>query len=173
MLASHSGVAAGASLLVTLGDRVSVWYSAVVRGDVHTITIGADSNVQDGAVLHGTLGEWPVLVGERVSIGHSATVHGCVIEDDVLIGIGATIMDGVKIGDNSIVAGHSIVTENAEFPENAIIAGVPAKQVGTRDCGRANLINARFYLRNAQNMAKGIDRFSNQDVAFIMGKADG
>ena len=157
---------------VRLEEGASVWPYVVFRAEMHEVVIGARTNIQDHVMVH-VGAQTGTYVGEDCSITHKVCLHGCTIGDRCLIGIGATIMDGVKIGDNSIVAGHSIVTENAEFPENAIIAGVPAKQVGTRDCGRANLINARFYLRNAQNMAKGIDRFSNQDVAFIMGKADG
>ena len=110
---------------VELGARASVWYAAVVRGDVHRITIGADSNVQDGAVLHGTLGEWPVIVGERVSIGHHATVHGCSIEDDALIGIGARILDGARIGACSLVAAGALVREGMLVPPRSLVVGVP------------------------------------------------
>lgn len=110
---------------VELGARVSVWYSAVVRGDVHSIRIGADSNVQDGAVLHGTLGEWPVLVGARVSIGHHATVHGCVLEDDVLVGIGARILDGARVGAFSLIAAGALVREGMVIPPRSLVVGVP------------------------------------------------
>lgn len=111
---------------VTLGDRVSVWYSAVLRGDVHSISIGADSNVQDGAVLHGTLGEWPVILGQRVSIGHGATVHGAEIADDVLIGIGARVLDGARIGAQSLVAAGAVVREGFVVPPRSLVVGVPA-----------------------------------------------
>jgi gamma-carbonic anhydrase len=110
---------------VELGDRVSVWYSAVVRGDVHTIRIGNDSNVQDGAVIHGTLGEWPVLVGERVTIGHQATVHGAILEDDTLVGIGARVLDGARIGKLSFVAAGALVREGMIVPERSLVVGVP------------------------------------------------
>lgn len=110
---------------VALGDRVSIWYAAVLRGDVHHISIGADSNVQDGAVLHGTLGEWPVIVGERVSIGHCATVHGATLEDDVLIGIGARVLDGARIGAFSLVAAGAVVREGLVVPPRSLVAGVP------------------------------------------------
>jgi len=110
---------------VGLGDGVSNWYTAVIRGDVNRITIGADSNVQDGAVLHGTLGEWPVIVGARVSIGHHATVHGCVIEDDVLIGIGARVLDGARIGSFSLIAAGALVREGQVVPPRSLVVGVP------------------------------------------------
>jgi carbonic anhydrase/acetyltransferase-like protein (isoleucine patch superfamily) len=110
---------------VELGDRVSVWYSAVLRGDVHSIHIGKDSNVQDGAVLHGTLGEWPVIVGERVSIGHCAMVHGAVVEDDVLIGIGSRVLDGSRVGRWSLIAAGALVREGMIVPERSLVIGVP------------------------------------------------
>jgi carbonic anhydrase/acetyltransferase-like protein (isoleucine patch superfamily) len=110
---------------VELGPRASVWYSAVVRGDVNRITIGADSNIQDGAVLHGTLGEWPVLIGARVSIGHHATVHGCILEDDVLIGIGARVLDGARIGAFSLIAASALVREGQVIPPRSLVVGVP------------------------------------------------
>lgn len=122
-------VAPGASVIgnVTCGTRVSIWYSAVVRGDVNSITIGADSNVQDGAVLHGTLDEWPVVIGERVSIGHRATVHGCVLEDDVLIGIGAVVLDGAHIGRGSLIGAGALVREGARIPPNSLVVGLPGR----------------------------------------------
>lgn len=110
---------------VELGARASVWYAAVVRGDVNAIRIGAESNVQDGAVLHGTLGEWPVLVGERVSIGHQATLHGCVVEDGALIGIGARVLDGARIGAESLVAAGALVREGMVVPPRSLVVGVP------------------------------------------------
>lgn len=111
---------------VELGARSSVWYGAILRGDVHSISIGAETNVQDAAVLHGTLGEWPVVVGARVSIGHHATVHGAVVEDGALIGIGARILDGVRIGAGSLVAAGAVVREGTVVPPGSLVAGVPA-----------------------------------------------
>ncbi len=111
---------------VDIGANASIWYGAVLRGDVHSIRVGADSNVQDGAVLHGTLGEFPVVVGDRVSIGHQATVHGATLEDDVLIGIGARILDGVRIGSWSLVAAGSVVREGLVVPPRSLVVGVPA-----------------------------------------------
>lgn len=111
---------------VELGARASVWYGAVLRGDVHSIRVGADSNVQDGAVLHGTLDEFAVVVGARVSIGHQATVHGATIEDDVLIGIGSRVLDGARVGAWSLVAAGAIVREGMVVPPRSLVAGVPA-----------------------------------------------
>jgi carbonic anhydrase/acetyltransferase-like protein (isoleucine patch superfamily) len=110
---------------VELGLRVSIWYGTVVRGDVNSIRIGADSNVQDGAVMHGTLGEWPVVVGRRVSIGHHATLHGCVIEDDVLIGIGARVLDGARVGAFSLIAAGALVREGMIVPPRSLVIGMP------------------------------------------------
>ena len=126
-LGRDSFVAPTAALIgdVELGARTSVWYGAVLRGDVHTIRVGDDSNVQDGAVLHGTLGEFAVIVGARVSIGHQATVHGATIEDDVLIGIGARILDGARIGSWSLVAAGAIVREGVVVPPRSLVVGVP------------------------------------------------
>ncbi|UYV35866.1 gamma carbonic anhydrase family protein [Rhodobacteraceae bacterium D3-12] len=148
---------------VYIGQGASVWPNVVTRAEMYEIRIGARSNIQDFVMIH--VGNFtPTIVGEDCSITHHVTLHGCEIGDRCLIGINATIMDGAKIGANSIVAGHSIVTENAEFPENSIIAGVPAKQVGTRDCGAANLGNARFYEMNAQNYGEGRERLSAEQI---------
>ena len=109
----------------------------------------------------------PTIVGEDCSITHHVTLHGCDIGDRCLIGIGAVIMDGAKIGANSIVAGNSIVTENSEFPENSVIAGSPAKLVATRDCGAANLANARTYGLMANAYAEGRDCLSDEELAQV------
>jgi carbonic anhydrase/acetyltransferase-like protein (isoleucine patch superfamily) len=111
---------------VTLGARVSVWYGCVLRGDVNAIRVGDDSNIQDAVVMHGTLGEWPVVVGERVSVGHGAVLHGCTVEDDCLIGIGARVLDGAVIGKGSLVAAGALVREGMQVPPNSLVAGVPA-----------------------------------------------
>lgn len=110
----------------------------------------------------------PTIVGEDCSITHHATLHGCEIGDRSLIGINATIMDGAKIGANSIVAGHSIVTENSVFPDNSVIAGVPAKQVKTLDSSVANIANARFYVLNSQHYAIGEERLPEEAVKEIL-----
>ena len=112
---------------VTLAEQASVWMNAVLRGDVNSIRIGARSNVQDCAVLHGMRNLYPVIVGEMVTIGHNATVHGCVLEDDVLIGIGAIILNGAHIGAGSIVAAGAVIPERTVIPPRSLVAGVPGK----------------------------------------------
>ncbi len=112
---------------VVLHEQVSVWMNAVIRGDVHSIRVGARSNVQDCAVLHGMRYRYAVHVGEGVSIGHNATVHGCVVEDDCLIGMGATVLNGARIGEGSIVAAGAVVPEGMMVPPRSLVMGLPAK----------------------------------------------
>ena len=112
---------------VTLGEHSSIWMNAVVRGDVHSIRIGANSNVQDCAVLHGMRYKYPVIVGDWVTIGHNATVHGCVVEDACLIGMGATILNNARIGEGSIIAAGAVIPENTVIPPRSLVAGVPGK----------------------------------------------
>jgi len=112
---------------VVLGENASVWMNAVVRGDVNSIRIGANSNVQDCAVLHGMRYVYPVIVGDWVTIGHNATVHGCVVEDYCLIGMGATILNNCRIGEGSIIAAGAVLPENTIIPPNSLVAGVPGK----------------------------------------------
>ena len=112
---------------VVLGERASVWMNAVVRGDVHSIRIGARSNVQDCAVLHGMRHLYPVHVGEGVSIGHNATVHGCVVEDNCLIGIGARVLNNARIGEGSIIAAGAVIPEGLVIPPRSLVTGVPGR----------------------------------------------
>jgi carbonic anhydrase/acetyltransferase-like protein (isoleucine patch superfamily) len=112
---------------VILGEHASIWMNAVVRGDVHSVRVGAHSNVQDCAVLHGMRNLYPVIVGEYVTIGHNATVHGCIVEDACLVGMGATIMNNARIGEGSIIAAGALVAENMLVPPRSLIAGVPGK----------------------------------------------
>jgi carbonic anhydrase/acetyltransferase-like protein (isoleucine patch superfamily) len=112
---------------VVLGEQASVWMNAVLRGDVHSIRLGARSNVQDCAVLHGMRNLYPVIVGEMVTIGHNATVHGCVIEDEVLVGIGAVILNNARVGEGSIIAAGAVIPEQTVIPPNSLVAGVPGK----------------------------------------------
>ncbi len=148
---------------VQIGEGASVWPYVVMRSEMYEIRIGARTNIQDFVMVH-VGNASPTIVGEDCSITHHVTLHGCVIGDRCLIGINSTIMDGAKIGANSIVAGHAIVTEGAEFPENSVIAGVPAKLVATRDNGKANAMNAKFYHRIALNYAEGVERLSPEQV---------
>ncbi len=119
---------------VVLGPRASVWYGAVVRADAESIRIGADSNVQDGSTLHSDPG-FPLVLGERVTVGHRVVLHGARVDDDVLVGMGAVVMNGAHIGSGSIIAAGAVVTENAQVPPGSLVAGVPGKVV--RDLGEA------------------------------------
>src|SRR5579871_2541396 len=112
---------------VVLGEHASVWMNAVLRGDVNSIRIGAKSNVQDCAVLHGMRHLYPVIVGEMVTIGHNATVHGCILEDAVLVGIGSTILNNARISEGSIIAAGAVIPEQTIIPPNSLVAGVPGK----------------------------------------------
>lgn len=114
---------------VIMGDDCSVWFNAVVRGDVNSIRIGNKVNIQDGAVLHCTYQKTKVHLGNNVSIGHNAIVHGCTVHDNVLIGMGAIVMDNCEIGSNTIIAAGAVVTEGTKVPSGCIFAGVPAKKV--------------------------------------------
>ena len=123
-------IAPGAHVIgsVRLGDSVSVWFNAVIRGDNDWIVVGAGSNIQDGAVLHTDPG-LELRVGERVTVGHRAVLHGCRIGDGALIGIGSTVLNGAQIGANTIVGANSLVTEDKTFPEGVLLMGQPAKIV--------------------------------------------
>lgn len=114
---------------VVAGNHCSFWFNAVVRGDVNTITIGDKVNVQDGAVIHCTYQKLATVIGNNVSIGHNAIVHGCTIHDNVLIGMGAIVMDGCIVNSNSIIAAGAILLENTVVEAGSIYAGIPAKKV--------------------------------------------
>lgn len=133
---------------VELGENSSVWMNAVLRGDVHSIRLGANSNVQDCAVLHGMRHKYPVQVGEYVTIGHNANVHGCVIEDACLIGIGCVILNNARIGEGSIIAAGAVIPENAVVPPNSLWAGVPGRELRRLDTkDREMILNyAKNYL---------------------------
>jgi carbonic anhydrase/acetyltransferase-like protein (isoleucine patch superfamily) len=141
---------------VELGEHSSVWMNAVLRGDVHSIRVGANSNVQDCAVLHGMRYKHPVVVGDWVTIGHNATVHGCVIEDACLIGMGAVVLNNVRIGEGSIIAAGAVITENTVVPANSLWAGVPGKERRKLDSKERESIlqYARNYLDYTANYLK-------------------
>lgn len=113
---------------VTIGKSCSVWFNAVIRGDVHFIKIGDKVNIQDGAIIHCTYQKYPTVIGNNVSIGHHAIVHGCTVHDNVLIGMGAIVMDNCIIESNSIIAAGAVVTQNTRVESGSIYAGVPAKK---------------------------------------------
>jgi carbonic anhydrase/acetyltransferase-like protein (isoleucine patch superfamily) len=127
-VAESAWVAPNATLVgaVTLGERASVFYGAVLRGDMDSITIGDDTNLQDNVTMHVDHGV-PATVGARVSVGHAAVLHGCTVEDDCLIGMSATVLNGAVIGAGSLVAAGSVVLEGTVIPPRSLVAGVPAK----------------------------------------------
>lgn len=142
---------------VEIGENSSAWMCTVLRGDVHYIRIGANSNVQDCSVLHGQLNVYPTIIGDWVTIGHNATVHGCVVEDEAFIGMGATILNGAKIGSGSIIAAGAVVLEGAVIPPRTLYAGVPAKM-------RRELSDEdrKFILRNAENYVNYTKEFLSE-----------
>ncbi|MBN8940050.1 MAG: gamma carbonic anhydrase family protein [Rhizobiales bacterium] len=142
---------------VTIHGGASVWPNAVIRAELHEVVIGPRSNVQDFVMIHvGNSGG--TIVGADCSITHHVTLHGCTLGDNVLVGIGATIMDGCVIGANSIIAGGSFLKENTIVPPNSIVAGVPASVKASRDSSAANRFNAWLYATNAEAYARGEHR---------------
>ena len=136
---------------VEMGSQCSIWFNAVIRGDVHFIKIGNKVNIQDGAIIHCTYQKHPTIIGNNVSIGHNAIVHGCTVHDNVLIGMGAIVMDNCIIESNAIVAAGAVVTQNTVVESGTIYAGVPAKKV--KDI-------------NASDFAGEIERISNNYVMY-------
>jgi carbonic anhydrase/acetyltransferase-like protein (isoleucine patch superfamily) len=123
-------IATGAMVLgdVTLGEYSSVWYNAVLRGDINRIVVGHHSNIQDNAVLH-LADDFPCLIGNYVTVGHSAVVHACTVEDEVLVGMGAVILDGAVVGKQSIIGAKALVTQGTRIPPRSMVLGAPAKVV--------------------------------------------
>jgi carbonic anhydrase/acetyltransferase-like protein (isoleucine patch superfamily) len=114
---------------VKMGDNCSVWFNAVIRADVNDITIGSNTNIQDGAVIHATYLKAATIIGDRVSIGHNAIVHGCILKNNVLVGMGAIVMDNAIVEDYTIIAAGSVVLENTICESGFIYAGTPAKKI--------------------------------------------
>ncbi|HEY0928893.1 MAG TPA: gamma carbonic anhydrase family protein [Gemmatimonas sp.] len=141
---------------VSLGEDTSVWPTAVIRGDVEQITIGARSNVQDGAVIHADPGK-PTVVGEDCVIGHRAVVHGTTLEDGVLVGMGAVLLNGVRVGTGSIIAAGAVLTEGTQVPAGSLVVGVPGRVVRTLDAEQRGKIldNAARYVELAQKHRHG------------------
>ena len=156
-IAATAWVADSAQVMgqVELGEGASVWFGAVVRGDTDRITIGAGSNIQDASVLHADAGQ-PLLVGERVTVGHQVVLHGCTIGDESLIGIGAVVLNGAKIGKNCLVGAGALVTEGKEFPDGSMILGSPAKAVRQLTPAQIEGLrqSARHYTDNARRFRK-------------------
>lgn len=137
---------------VTIQEEASVWHGAVLRGDFDSVMVGAGSNVQDNVVVHVDRG-MPARIGERVTVGHAAVVHGCTIEDDCLVGMNATVNSGATIGPGSIVASGAVVRESAEFPPGSVIGGVPAKVLRPVDevLRRRIELSSRIYMELARS----------------------
>ena len=114
---------------VTLGPKCTVWFNAVVRGDVNSIVVGTNSNIQDNATIHGTFEKSSITIGDNVSIGHNAIIHGCTLEDNVLIGMGAIVMDHAVVGSGTVVAAGAVVLENMVLEPNSVYAGTPARKI--------------------------------------------
>lgn len=157
-------IAKGASVVgdVTLGDFASVWYGAVLRGDINKIVVGNYSNVQDNAVVH-LSDEWPAVIGNYVTIGHAAVVHGATIRDETLIGMGAVLLDGVEIGEQCIVGARALVTPGTKIPAGSMVLGAPAKVVrpltpeeraGLKYWAEKYAFNAEYHLKNKINVGK-------------------
>jgi carbonic anhydrase/acetyltransferase-like protein (isoleucine patch superfamily) len=142
---------------VTLGPDASVWFGAVIRGDNHPIVIGARTNIQDGSILHTDEGV-PLVLGEGVTVGHRAVLHGCRIEDNVLIGIGATVLNGAVVGRDSLVGAHALITEGKSFPPRSMILGAPAQVRRPLSDDEVEMLrwSAAHYVENARRFAKGL-----------------
>jgi carbonic anhydrase/acetyltransferase-like protein (isoleucine patch superfamily) len=146
---------------VSFGQNCSVWFNAVIRGDVHYIRIGNKVNIQDGAIIHCTYEKHPTTIGNNVSIGHNAIVHGCTVHDNVLIGMGAIIMDNCVIESNSIIAAGAVVTQNTVVASGSIYAGVPAKKV--KDIDQSDFAGEIGRISNNYVMYSGWLKDNNQE----------
>ena len=138
-------VAGNATIIgdITIGDQVGIWFGAVIRGDRDRIIIGDRSNIQDNCVVHTSKG-FPVIIGDDVSVGHGAILHGCMIHDRVLVGMGAIVLNGAKIGGGSIIGAGAVITEGKEIPPNSVVIGVPGKIIKQTDA-----IQQQHILNNA------------------------
>jgi carbonic anhydrase/acetyltransferase-like protein (isoleucine patch superfamily) len=146
---------------VALGDEVSIWFGVVVRGDNAPIRIGAQTNIQDLSVLHSDLGI-PLTIGEGVTVGHKAMLHGCTVGDHSLIGIGAVVLNGARIGNGCLVGAGALVTEGSEFPDGSVIIGTPAKVVRTLTPEQAQglRLNAQHYVANAKRFKLSLNKIA-------------
>ncbi|MBA6413743.1 gamma carbonic anhydrase family protein [Parahaliea sp. F7430] len=142
---------------VSLHERVSIWFSCVLRGDVERIEIGAGSNIQDGTVIHADPG-FPTVVGRNVTVGHNAMLHGCTIGDGSLVGIAAVVLNGAKIGKNCLIGANALVTEGMEIPDGSLVLGAPAKVRKTlsEDEQKMLQLNAEYYVKNAENFSANL-----------------
>jgi len=143
---------------VTLHDRASVWFSCVLRGDADRIEIGADSNIQDGTVVHADPG-FPTVVGKNVTVGHNAMLHGCTIGDGTLVGINAVVLNGAKIGKGCLIGANALVTEGTEVPDGSMVLGSPGKVVKELDADMQSALqqNADGYVQNAKRYSAQLE----------------
>lgn len=156
---------------VVLGEESSVWFQVVIRGDVNSVRIGARTNIQDGAILHVTRDKKPMkgaplVIGDDVTVGHRATLHGCTLQNRILVGMGATILDGAVIGDDSIVAAGALVTKDKIFPPGSLIQGAPAKVVRELTADEVALLKA-----SAENYV-GDTRLYNEEFEHLFADHD-
>jgi len=147
---------------VQIGEKSSLWFNVLVRGDVNYIRIGKRTNIQDGTVIHVTHKTHPTVIGDDVSVGHSVTLHGCTIQDGCLIGIGAIILDGVEVGESSLVAAGSLLTPGTKIPPRSLVMGSPArvrKELTDAECADFHSIAERYikYQDDYRNNVKRID----------------
>ncbi len=144
---------------VILKKNASVWFGAVLRGDNDPITIGENSNIQDGSVLHTDVGH-PLTIGRDVTIGHMVMLHGCTIGDNTLIGIGSVILNGARIGKNCLIGARTLITEGKEIPDNSMVVGSPGKIIRTLDENAAQMMtaSAHHYVENWKRYARGLKR---------------
>ncbi len=138
---------------VLVGRESSIWFGTVVRGDIHYIRIGEETNIQDNSTLHVTSGTFPLVVGHRVSVGHGAVIHGCTIEDDCLIGIGATVLDGAVVGKGSVIAASALVTPGMVIPPRSLVMGIPGKVVREID---DDTLNKTLLISQGYRMIKSL-----------------
>lgn len=155
-------IAENASIIgeVEISEGSSVWFGAVLRGDEDRIIIGKNSNIQDNCTLHGDMNK-PTVIGNNVTVGHNAVVHGCTIGDGTLIGMNATVLTGAKIGKNCVVGAGAVVTQNKEFPDNSLIIGIPARAVGVIDseAERELYINSVHYVKKSKEYGTAANRY--------------
>ena len=159
LVADSAWIADSAQVMgqVTVGDKASVWFGCVVRGDSDSITIGEGTNIQDASVLHADAGV-PLVIGRHVTVGHQVMLHGCTIGDESLIGIGAIVLNGAKIGKNCLVGAGALVTEGKEFPDGSMIIGSPARVVKqlTPEQIEGLRRSAQHYIDNARRFKAGL-----------------
>lgn len=154
---------------VRIGDYTSIWYQAVLRGDMDSITIGERSNVQDGSVVHVAPGGYSVKIGDGVTIGHNCTIHGCQIGNNVLVGMGSIVLNGAVIGDNTIIGAGALITQNKVIPPNSLVVGSPAKvvrQVTDQEIESIHA-NAREYME-CMRLEPGKSYYENSDGVIVV-----